>query len=451
MEVDNVVSTVREPLNWSGRWNHIQKVLERSGPFAHPDFEPSPDILGFLLNNCKLLVIGAGGLGCELLKNLTLTGFRHIDVIDMDTIDLSNLNRQFLFRQNDIGKAKATVASDFINNRVKGAEVVPHFCKIQDYDASFYKQFHIVVCGLDSIVARRWINGMLISLLEYDEDGNLDQTSVIPMVDGGTEGFKGNARIILPGLSACMECTLDLYPPQVNFPMCTIAHTPRQPEHCVEYVKVFGWEKEKPFGDAPIDGDNPEHIKWICGSACERAEQFGIQGVTYRLTQGVIKRIIPAVASTNAVIAAACSTEVFKLASSCGAPMNNYMVFNDADGVYTYTFEAEKSETCVACSQKPKTIHFKPTSQLRELIEFLCQDSMLQMKSPGITTTVNGNSKTLYMKSIPSIERATRPNLSKSLADLGLSSGQELIVADVTTPNSLIFILKLSDQRSAET
>ena len=106
------------------------------------------------------------------------------------------------------------MAAQFINERVAGCNVVPHFCKIQDKDESFYRQFHIVVCGLDSIIARRWINGMLISLLVY-EDGELDQSSVIPMVDGGTEGFKGNARVILPGISACIECTLDLYPPQV--------------------------------------------------------------------------------------------------------------------------------------------------------------------------------------------------------------------------------------------
>ena len=53
-----------------------------------------------------------------------------------------------------------------------------------------------------------------ISLLSY-EDEMVDQTSIVPMVDGGTEGFKGNARVVLPGLTACVECTLDLYPPQV--------------------------------------------------------------------------------------------------------------------------------------------------------------------------------------------------------------------------------------------
>lgn len=163
---------------------HLRKVLERPGPFCHPDFEPSPDILDFLMTTCKVLVIGAGGLGCELLKDLALMGFKQIHVIDMDTIELSNLNRQFLFRHKDIGLSKAEIAAAFINRRVKGCQVTPHFCKIQDYDESFYRQFHVVVCGLDSIVARRWINSMLIGMLRY-EDGVLDQSSIIPIVDGG--------------------------------------------------------------------------------------------------------------------------------------------------------------------------------------------------------------------------------------------------------------------------
>ena len=66
-------------------------------------------------------------------------GFKNLDVIDMDTIDLSNLNRQFLFRDKDIGKPKATVAAEFICRRVKGCQVSPHYCKIQDKDENFYR------------------------------------------------------------------------------------------------------------------------------------------------------------------------------------------------------------------------------------------------------------------------------------------------------------------------
>lgn len=442
---------MEERNDWPGRWNHICKILERTGPLSHPQFEAGPHALEFLLESCRILVVGAGGLGCELLKNLALMGFRNIDVIDMDTIEISNLNRQFLFRPQDVGKSKAEVAAEFINKRIPNCRVTPHFKKIQDYDEIFYSDFHIVICGLDSVIARRWINAMLVSLLKYDSNGELDPDSIIPMVDGGTEGFKGNGRVIIPGVTACLECNLDLFPPQVNFPLCTIAHTPRLPEHCIEYVRVLLWSKEYPFGDnVEIDGDDPEHIQWIYEKSLERANEYNIQGVTYRTTQGVIKHIIPAVASTNAVIAAICATEVFKLATSCCPSLNNYVVFNDADGLYTYTFEASRKEDCLVCSQMPKLLTFKENSKLQEIIEFLSQNPLLQMKSPGITTAIKGKRKTLYIQSVESLEKQTRPNLKKSLKELGLVDGQEILVADVTSPNSLIFKLHLVDEMQAD-
>jgi len=444
MEVDESPSTENVP-DWPGRWSHLSKILERGGPLTPPSFQPSGDLLPFLQEHIKVLVIGAGGLGCELLKNLALMGFKNISVIDMDTIDLSNLNRQFLFRQKDVGRFKAEVAAEVINQRVPGCRVTPHNCKIQDFDCDFYQDFHIVVCGLDSIVARRWINGMLLSLLDWDEDtGEVDKTTIVPLVDGGTEGFKGNVRVIYPGMTACIDCTLDLFPPQVNFPLCTIAHTPRLPEHCVEYARILLWPKEKPFGDETvIDGDDPTHISWIFERARERAEEYGIQGVTYRLTQGVVKHIIPAVASTNAVIAAACTTEVFKVVTSSFAPLNNYMVFNDTDGVYTYVYEQERNENCLACSRTPQKLKFPETARLQDVLDHLVNSPTYQMRAPGLTTSVAGKNKTLYMQTVTSIEEATRKNLKLTLAELGLVQGSEIVVADSTSPISIVFVLNL--------
>jgi ubiquitin-activating enzyme E1 C len=134
------------------------------------------------------------------LKDLALSGFKEIHVIDMgnvtqtaavipgslllDSIDVSNLNRQFLFRHSDVGKSKAEVAAKFVEKRVNGVSITPHNCKIQDKDEAFYMQFNIVVCGLDSIEARRWINALLVDMVDMD---NYD--SFKPLIDGGTEGI----------------------------------------------------------------------------------------------------------------------------------------------------------------------------------------------------------------------------------------------------------------------
>uniref|UniRef100_A0A2P2K788 NEDD8-activating enzyme E1 catalytic subunit n=1 Tax=Rhizophora mucronata TaxID=61149 RepID=A0A2P2K788_RHIMU len=234
------------------RSRDLDKLLLRQGNLVGPNFVPGPELVADLNKYVNILVVGAGGLGCELLKDLALSGFKNLEVIDMDRIEVSNLNRQFLFRLEDVGKPKAEVAAKRVMERVSGVNIVPHFCRIEDKEIDFYSDFSIIVLGLDSIEARSYINAVACSFLEYDSEDKLEELTVKPIVDGGTEGFKGHARVIVPGLTPCFECTIWLFPPQVKFPLCTLAETPRNAAHCIEYAHLIKWSEVMYLPSFPV-------------------------------------------------------------------------------------------------------------------------------------------------------------------------------------------------------
>jgi len=259
--------------------------------------------------------------------------------------------------------------------------------------------------------------------------------TVIPFIDGGTEGFKGQSRLILPGLSACFECTLSMFPPATTFPFCTLAHTPRVPEHCVQWANLIAWDNpeiNKTFPkDTKVDNDNPDHINWLFETAKRRAEEHKIQGVTYKLTQGVVKNIIPAIASTNAIVAAECCNEALKLATSSSDSLNNYMMYNGLNGVYTYTFEMEQRDGCAVCGQNTAAYDTTPSSTLQQLVEYLLANENFQFKKPSLRS----KGKNLYMQG--PLEAATRPNLEKTLEQLNVQHEDELNISDPSLPREL--------------
>ncbi|KAF4715948.1 NEDD8-activating protein uba3 [Perkinsus olseni] len=446
----------------------VNTVLTRGCPFEglRDVHDPSLETVKFV-REAKILVIGAGGLGCEILKDLALSGFTDIHVIDMDNVDVTNLNRQFLFREADIGLSKAKVAATFVNDRCAhlGVHVTPYHGKIQDFGPDFYEQFFLIIAGLDNIPARRMssfykdvpslfycgvpsntsLDAFPDLLVIRDDEGNIDPSSLKPLLDGGTEGLKGQARVIVPYHTACFDCTLESFgPPDTgNYPMCTLAETPRLPEHCIEYALLVLWEKA--FPGVKVNTDSANDIKWIYEQAAARAETFGIHGVDYRLTLGVVKRIIPAVASTNALISGMLVAEALKLASYCDPSLDNYFMYMGQTGVNTQTFEWERSDTCLVCSGSEAVVDTLDPEKntLQDLLDLLCNPAgKFRLQRPSISTV----SGIVFIQRPAALRAEHEWKLSKSLKELSvagvLREGEEATVTDPTLPTKLTLRMK---------
>jgi ubiquitin-activating enzyme E1 C len=98
----------------------------------------------------------------------------------------------------DCGQPKAKVAAAFIERRCAGTKVTWHNKKIQEFAPAWYRKFDLVVAGLDNVAARSWLCETLWDLADCDADGEVDFSTIIPMIDGGTEGFGGQVRVFVP-------------------------------------------------------------------------------------------------------------------------------------------------------------------------------------------------------------------------------------------------------------
>jgi len=234
------------------------------------------------VKDARVLVVGAGGIGCELLKNLVCCGFGigyiqkmttgaqdgadagsvpgtllgrtpGIVIVDLDTIDLSNLNRQFLFRKQHIKKSKAFVAKETASQFNPSVNIDAQHGSIFDstYNVEFFEGFDLVFNALDNLAARRHVNRMCLA-------------ANVPLIESGTTGFNGQVQAISKNITECYDCNPK--PVQKSFPICTIRSTPSQPIHCIVWAKsylfpeLFGTSEDDAPDMSVTEGDNAEEV-----------------------------------------------------------------------------------------------------------------------------------------------------------------------------------------------
>ena len=181
------------------------------------------------LASLNLFMIGAGALGCEFLKEFALMGIStkegKLIVTDNDNIEISNLNRQFLFRKDDVSTSKSKTACREIkkmNKEFQCSDQQALVCPDNEhvFDGEFWQKQDFVINAVDNIKARKYI------------DAQCTWNSK-PLIDSGTLGTKAHVQMIVPHVTSCYNDTQD--PVEESIPMCTLHNFPSMIEHCIEW------------------------------------------------------------------------------------------------------------------------------------------------------------------------------------------------------------------------
>ncbi|NWT76688.1 UBA1 enzyme, partial [Prunella himalayana] len=180
----------------------------------------------------KYFVVGAGAIGCELLKNFAMVGLGcgpegSVTVTDMDTIEKSNLNRQFLFRPWDVTKLKSERAAAAAREMNPALRVSSRTDRVgpdteRVYDDDFFEGLDGVANALDNVDARLYMDRRCVYYRK-------------PLLESGTLGTKGNVQVVIPFLSESYSSSQD--PPEKAIPICTLKNFPNAIEHTLQWAR----------------------------------------------------------------------------------------------------------------------------------------------------------------------------------------------------------------------
>ncbi|KAK3930977.1 Ubiquitin-like modifier-activating enzyme 1 [Frankliniella fusca] len=183
------------------------------------------------LGSLKYFIVGAGAIGCELLKNFAMVGVGadggQVTVTDMDLIEKSNLNRQFLFRPHDVQRPKSATAARVIRRMNPSMNVVAHENRVgpeseKTYDDTFFENLDGVANALDNVDARIYMDRRCVYYRK-------------PLLESGTLGTKGNTQVVVPFLTESYSSSQD--PPEKSIPICTLKNFPNAIEHTLQWAR----------------------------------------------------------------------------------------------------------------------------------------------------------------------------------------------------------------------
>ncbi|GAM90106.1 hypothetical protein ANO11243_081460 [Dothideomycetidae sp. 11243] len=186
------------------------------------------------ISNVKEFLVGAGAIGCEMLKNWAMIGLAtgpkgKIIVTDMDQIEKSNLNRQFLFRPKDVGHLKSDTAARAVvamnpdlTGKIEALKDRVSFDTEHVFNENFWESLDAVTNALDNVDARTYVDRRCVFFHK-------------PLVDSGTLGTKGNTQVVLPRMTESYSSSQD--PPEKEYPMCTLRSFPNKIEHTIAWAK----------------------------------------------------------------------------------------------------------------------------------------------------------------------------------------------------------------------
>ncbi|KAL5580681.1 hypothetical protein UlMin_013123 [Ulmus minor] len=184
------------------------------------------------LEDAKLFIVGSGALGCEFLKNVALMGVScgnqgKLTITDDDVIEKSNLSRQFLFRDWNIGQAKSTVAASaaasinpHLNIEALQNRVGPETDNV--FGDAFWENLSVVINALDNVSARLYVDQRCLYFQK-------------PLLESGTLGAKCNTQVVIPHLTENYGASRD--PPEKQAPMCTVHSFPHNIDHCLTWAR----------------------------------------------------------------------------------------------------------------------------------------------------------------------------------------------------------------------